>query len=73
MAGVYRGDHFVYVGNVGTGYGVRKVAQLMPKLKAAASETNPFGARLHPEEGRDALVEARTRCRDRVRGVTGSG
>ena len=26
MAGVYRGDHLVYVGNVGTGYGDEKVA-----------------------------------------------
>ena len=41
MAGVYRGDHLVYVGNIGTGYGAEKVARLMPKLKAAASENNP--------------------------------
>jgi bifunctional non-homologous end joining protein LigD len=38
MAGVYRGDHLVYVGNVGTGYGSDKVARLTPKLKAVASE-----------------------------------
>ena len=43
MAGVYRGDHLVYVGNVGTGFAAEKVARLMPKLKAAASETSPFG------------------------------
>ena len=50
MAGVYRGDHLVYVGNVGTGYGGDKVAQLMPKLKAAASETNPFGGKDAPRK-----------------------
>jgi bifunctional non-homologous end joining protein LigD len=50
MAGVYRGDHLVYVGNVGTGYGADKVARLMPKLKAAASETNPFGGKDAPRE-----------------------
>jgi bifunctional non-homologous end joining protein LigD len=43
MAGVYRGDHLVYVGNVGTGFAADKVARLMPRLKAAASEANPFG------------------------------
>ena len=48
MAGVYRGDHLVYVGNVGTGYGAEKVARLMPKLKAASSETNPFGGKDAP-------------------------
>src|SRR6202000_2709720 len=43
MAGVYRGDHLVYVGNVGTGFAADKVASLLPRLKAAASETSPFG------------------------------
>jgi len=50
MAGVYRGDHLVYVGNVGTGYGGEKVANLMPKLKAAASERNPFGGKDAPRK-----------------------
>jgi bifunctional non-homologous end joining protein LigD len=50
IAGVYRGDYLVYVGNVGTGYGAEKVAQLMPKLKAAASETNPFGGKDAPRK-----------------------
>lgn len=50
MAGVYRGDHLVYVGNVGTGYGAEKAARLMPKLKAAASKTNPFGGKDAPRK-----------------------
>jgi bifunctional non-homologous end joining protein LigD len=50
MAGVYRGDHLVYVGNVGTGYGAERVARLMPKLKASASETNPFGGKDAPRK-----------------------
>jgi bifunctional non-homologous end joining protein LigD len=50
MAGVYRGNHLVYVGNVGTGYGAEKMARLMPKLKAAASETNPFGGKDAPRK-----------------------
>ena len=50
MAGVYRGDHLVYVGNVGTGYGAEKVARLVPKLKVVASETNPFGGKDAPRK-----------------------
>ncbi len=33
LVGVYRGDHFVYVGRVGTGFGASKVSTLLPKLK----------------------------------------
>ncbi len=43
MAGVYRGNHLVHVGNVGTGFAADKIARLLPRLKAAASEANPFG------------------------------
>lgn len=50
MAGVYRGDHLVYVGNVGTGFASDKVARLMPRLKAAASEANPFGGANAPRK-----------------------
>ena len=31
LVGVHRGDHFVYVGRVGTGYGEAKVRQLLPR------------------------------------------
>ena len=50
MAGVYRGDHLVYVGNIGTGFGADKVSSLMPALKSAASETNPFGGKNAPRQ-----------------------
>jgi bifunctional non-homologous end joining protein LigD len=50
LAGVYRGNHLVYVGNIGTGYGAEQVARLMPKLKAAESETNPFGGKGAPRK-----------------------
>ncbi|MDQ0559067.1 bifunctional non-homologous end joining protein LigD [Rhizobium mesoamericanum] len=42
LVGVHRGDHFVYVGRVGTGYGARKVEMLLPKLKALETERSPF-------------------------------
>jgi ATP-dependent DNA ligase len=60
MAGVYGGDHLVYVGNVGTGFAAEKVASLMPRLKAPA----------HKE--RDALAKARTCCRNRICRLYGS-
>jgi bifunctional non-homologous end joining protein LigD len=50
MAGVYRGNHLVYVGNIGTGYGGDKVSRLMPKLKALASDVNPFGGKDAPKK-----------------------
>ena len=42
LAGVYRDDHFVYIGRVGTGYAESKLKQLMPRLQAAAADTSPF-------------------------------
>ena len=42
LVGVNRGDSFVYVGRVGTGYGASKVRDLMPKLKALETTKSPF-------------------------------
>ncbi|MBB2719639.1 UNVERIFIED_ORG: bifunctional non-homologous end joining protein LigD [Rhizobium etli] len=42
LVGVHRGDHFVYVGRVGTGYGAKKVEMLLPKLKALETARSPF-------------------------------
>ncbi|TPN37962.1 DNA ligase D [Mesorhizobium sp. B2-3-3] len=42
LVGVNRGDHFVYVGRVGTGYGAEKVKTLLPKLKAVEATKSPF-------------------------------
>jgi bifunctional non-homologous end joining protein LigD len=50
MAGVYRGNHLVYVGNIGTGYGGDKMSRLMPRLKALASDANPFGGKDAPRK-----------------------
>ena len=53
MAGVYRGDHLVFVGMVGTGFGQDTVKRIMPALKAAASDENPFGGENAPRKDRD--------------------
>lgn len=42
LVGVNRGPHFVYIGRVGTGYGAKKVAALLPRLKEHAAERSPF-------------------------------
>jgi bifunctional non-homologous end joining protein LigD len=42
LVGVHRGDHLIYVGKVGTGYGAARVKQLLPRLNAVAADTSPF-------------------------------
>ena len=42
LVGVHRGDNFVFVGRVGTGYGAAKVKSLMPRLKALKTAKSPF-------------------------------
>jgi bifunctional non-homologous end joining protein LigD len=53
MAGVYRDDHLVFVGMVGTGFGRDTVKRIMPALKAAASDKSPFGGKNAPRKARD--------------------
>ncbi|MEP9369398.1 DNA ligase D [Xanthobacter sp. VNH20] len=42
LVGVHRGDHFVYLGRVGTGYGAAKVKTLLPRLEAVEAKASPF-------------------------------
>ena len=42
LAGVYRGDHFIYVGRVGTGYGAGKLQTLLPELEKREATKTPF-------------------------------
>ncbi|MBR0963470.1 DNA ligase D [Bradyrhizobium diazoefficiens] len=53
MAGVHRGDHLAFVGMVGTGFGADTVKRIMPFLKEAASNANPFGGKNAPKKTRD--------------------
>ncbi len=53
IAGVYRDDHLAFVGIVGTGFGQDTVRRIMPALKAAASDTSPFGGKNAPKKTRD--------------------
>ena len=42
LAGVYRGDEFVYVGRIGTGYGRKAADDLLPKLTQWTRDESPF-------------------------------
>jgi bifunctional non-homologous end joining protein LigD len=53
MAGVYRGDHLAFVGLVGTGFSQDTVRRIMPALRKAASDRNPFGGKDAPRKTRD--------------------
>ena len=53
LVGVHRGDHFAYVGRVGTGYNEAKVKQLLPRLKAMAASESPFTGVGAPRDDRN--------------------
>ena len=42
LVGVHRGDGFVYVGRVGTGFGAAEVGELLRKLQALKAPKSPF-------------------------------
>jgi bifunctional non-homologous end joining protein LigD len=42
LVGVHRGDGFVYVGRVGTGFGAAKIKTLWQKLQALKAPKSPF-------------------------------
>lgn len=52
IVGVYRGDEFVAVGRVGTGFGRGKVQSLMKRLKPLASKDSPFKGKVTVPGGR---------------------
>jgi bifunctional non-homologous end joining protein LigD len=53
VAGVYRRDHLVYVGQVGTGFNHRNSKQLLHKLKPLATDKSPFGGQDAPRRQTD--------------------
>jgi bifunctional non-homologous end joining protein LigD len=53
LVGVHRGEHLVYVGRVGTGFGREKVRLLAPKLKALTTDVSPFGGKNAPRKQAD--------------------
>ncbi len=55
LVGVNRGNHFVYVGQVGTGYGAKVVKALLPKLKEMETLKSPFTGIGAPKKSSDIV------------------
>ncbi|EUB98337.1 DNA ligase D [Rhizobium sp. CF080] len=55
LVGVNRGDHFVYVGRVGTGYGAKTVEALLPRLSEMETSKSPFTGIGAPKKGPDIV------------------
>jgi len=53
LVGVHRGDHLVYVGRVGTGFGRAVVDRILPELEAHAADQNPFSGPGAPRRSGD--------------------
>jgi bifunctional non-homologous end joining protein LigD len=53
LVGVHRGNHLIYVGRVGTGYGAATVKKIFPRLKAQEAKTSPFGGINAPKKGKE--------------------
>jgi bifunctional non-homologous end joining protein LigD len=53
VAGVFRGDHLVYVGQVGTGFNARNAKGLLQRLLANATDKSPFAGKDAPRRERD--------------------
>jgi len=55
LVGVNRGNHFVYVGRVGTGYGAKVVETLLPKLRDMETTKSPFTGIGAPKKSSDIV------------------
>ncbi|MCV9966843.1 DNA ligase D [Pararhizobium sp. BT-229] len=55
LVGVNRGDRFVYVGRVGTGYGAKTVETLLPKLQEVETSRSPFTGIGAPKKSPDIV------------------
>ena len=53
LVGVHRGEHLIYVGRVGTGYGQGTVSRVFPRVKAEELQQSPFGGINAPKHGRE--------------------
>jgi bifunctional non-homologous end joining protein LigD len=53
LVGVYRGDHLVHTGRVGTGFNAYNAGDLLKKLKAVKTDQSPFGGKDAPRKKTD--------------------
>ncbi|NWJ27614.1 DNA ligase D [Rhizobium sp. RM] len=55
LVGVNRGNHLVYVGRVGTGYGAKVIEKLLPKLQKHEASKSPFTGIGAPKRSADIV------------------
>ncbi len=53
VVGVYRGDHLVHTGKVGTGFNSRNAGGLLKQLNALKTNESPFGGKDAPRKGKE--------------------
>jgi bifunctional non-homologous end joining protein LigD len=53
LVGVYRGDHLVHTGRVGTGFNQRNADSLLKKLNVLRTDRSPFGGKGAPRKKAD--------------------
>ena len=53
VVGVYRGDHLIHTGKVGTGFNTRNASGLLKKLISLKTSESPFGGKNAPRKGKD--------------------
>jgi len=74
LVGVYRGDHLVHTGRVGTGFNDRNAGGLLKKLTALAAEKSPFGGKDAPRRALDVTwVTPKLVAEIEFAGWTGAG
>lgn len=74
LVGVYRGDHLVHTGRVGTGFNARNAGAILAKLEALATDTSPFGGKGAPKRAADVTwVKPKLVAEIEFAGWTGTG
>jgi bifunctional non-homologous end joining protein LigD len=74
LVGVYRGDHLVHTGRVGTGFNQRNAGNLLKKLNALKTDRSPFGGKGAPRRKTDwSWVEPKLVAEIEFAGWTGDG
>ncbi len=74
VVGVYRGDHLVHTGRVGTGFNSRNTGNILKQLNALKTHKSPFGGKGAPRKGKDwTWVKPKLVAEIEFAGFTGDG
>jgi bifunctional non-homologous end joining protein LigD len=74
LVGVYRGDHLVHTGRVGTGFNKNNSSALLKKLVALSTDKTPFTGKGAPRRAKDVTwVEPKLIAEIEFAGWTGDG